>query len=420
MYLKLAKQNLKTQKVKTALTMIGVTISAAMLITITALTNGIKQAVTESITQRTPINQIIVKSSQSDKGFLKSITSPQQKLTQETINHIKTLPHISSVYPQITYNNISSIKIDLLGQIFSSDAMIFGVPYEHIKTDITNKETWETNKEPYPALISQKILDLYNLTVAPSNNFPNFSKKDIIGLKFKILPGQSTFFPQLNSNQKEIEAQIVGFSDKVDLIGVTIPIKTVEKLNNKNLNQNTYTKLFVTIDGTKNIEPTLKKIRKMDLNATAALESIKVFEKNFQIISIGLNMIGLIIIILSGLTITTTFISNVNERKKEIGILRAIGATQKDIQKLFLTEAAIIGLSGAILGTIVAIVGGSTLNKIALSSIPDISYKPSTLLQYDLITIITIIIFITILSTIFAYLPARKAAKLNPLKALSS
>lgn len=425
MYIQLAKKNLLSQPARTILTVIGVAIGSASLLGILTFTAGIKSAVINTIAKSGPLTQITVEPPNREGNFLTSlstIASQKDKITQANIGRLINIPHVKTVYPQINYDNISSLRVNIWDQSFQTDTMIFGVPFEFIEEDLTNPAEWQIENEPYPAIISRKIIDLYNLTVAPTNNLPAFSEEDIIGLEFAIMPGKSTFFPIINGTAPEIKAKIVGFSDKVDLLGVTIPIEVIRKFN---LRQNpdyeeTYLKVFLNVDDTANVEKVTAEIEKIGLKTRSTKLEIQVFEENFKIVTVGLSLISAIILLVAGLMIANTFLSSVNERKHEIGLLRALGATRRDIRIIFLVEASIIGLMGGLTGLLFCYLGGFIVDFIALSAFPDVTSKPDTLLNYDFLTIIYILFFTIILSVIFAFIPSAKAARLEPLKALSN
>ncbi len=428
MYYKLALNNLKSQKSRSILTLIGIAIGAASLLGIIAFSNGIKNAVIDTISSRGPLTQITVEPLSREGGFLKSlatINSNEDKITPETVSKIKQIPHVANVYPQLNYDNISSLRVNIWNQSFQTDTMLFGLPYQYIKedleTDPAHQKNWQNATEPYPALISTNIINLYNLTVAPSNNLPSFSEQDIIGLEFTLLPGQSTFFPTISEDIPSVKARIVGFSDKVDLIGVTLPPEAIRNFNSQiGRSSENYLKTFVDVDDPKNVEKVTSKIESMDLNTKSTKLEIRIFENNFRIVTVGLGLISAIILFISGLMIANTYYSSVNERKKEIGLFRALGATRGDIQKIFLAEASLLGLTGGIIGVLFAWLGGFIVDSIALSAFPDVTTKPETLLYYDYWTIFGIIIFTIILSVTFAFLPSTVAARMEPLKAISS
>ena len=109
-----------------------------------------------------------------------------------------------------------------------------------------------------------------------------------------------------------------------------------------------------------------------------------------------------------------TYIS-VLERTKEIGILRAIGASKKDVTRVFNAETLIEGFISGILGILVTLILCIPANKIVenLFGVPNIAKLP-------LYGAIVLIIISTVLTVLAGLLPARMASKKDPVEALRS
>lgn len=426
MYLSLALKNLLNQKTRTVLTTLGIGVGVASLALLLSLSEGIKEAVIGKLTNSSPLTQITVQAKGEKGGLLKLLNQgPQNPITPDKKENIEKLPHVTAVYPEMNYANISSLQVSLMGQGLQTDTMIFGVPYEFIKDDLATtytKEEWDNPKQPYPVFISRKIVDLYNFTVAPTNRLPTFTEKDMSGIEFTLLPNQSTFFPQLGQSTNPVRAKIAGFSDRTSLVGVTLPIEAIHQLNKQNNSnyQDQYLRLFVQVDSVENTESVSKAIQGMNLDVFSSEEEVKAIQDNFKIVTLGLSMISLIILFVSGLMIMNTFLSAVNERKHEIGIYRTLGATQSDIQKMILTEATIIGATASVTGLVVSFIAGFIINGIALNALPVLSSKPETLFITTPLTAIFVLLFGIILCNFFALIPAMKAGNMEPLEALTS
>ncbi|WDF81900.1 ATP-binding cassette domain-containing protein [Lacticaseibacillus pabuli] len=119
-------------------------------------------------------------------------------------------------------------------------------------------------------------------------------------------------------------------------------------------------------------------------------------------------------LVVSALMIIVTMYMSVSERTKEIGILRALGESKRDIRRLFTSESLFIGLLAAVLGTVLAFGLGALLNG-ALYQI-----AKYTMIAITPGNVIFAFIVAIVISFLAALLPARSASRLNPIDALSA
>ena len=132
----------------------------------------------------------------------------------------------------------------------------------------------------------------------------------------------------------------------------------------------------------------------------------------FGYISKFLMGIGAISLVVAGVSILNVMLMSTMERTKEIGVMKAIGASRKEIMTMFLLETAILGVFGSLIGGVLSFAGGFIINSIILE---DISYlfAPSSLLY-----IILGMSFGVATGLIGGLYPAWKASRLKPLDAL--
>ncbi len=133
---------------------------------------------------------------------------------------------------------------------------------------------------------------------------------------------------------------------------------------------------------------------------------------------IGIIIIALIVLI-AALNITTTLILLVMERRRDIAILNAMGATPNGIMTIFVIEGAILGLLGAVAGVLLGVIATLVVNRYDLISLPadvySISNVPLHLKSYNIIFAALIALALTILATIY---PARAASRIQPAELL--
>ncbi len=129
-----------------------------------------------------------------------------------------------------------------------------------------------------------------------------------------------------------------------------------------------------------------------------------------QGIVLGLASVALVV---GGVGIMNTMYMSINERTREIGVMKAIGASQRSIRILFLMEAGIIGLVGGILGVLLGI-GISEVAALVANNFSSVEIARG----YTLSLIAGSLVFATVLGLVSGYLPARRASKLDPADAL--
>jgi len=423
MYYTLAIKNLKSRKARSALTVAGIAIGIASLTLMLALSEGLKQAAFNNIGGNGALTQLTVQPKPEKGSLLKLLpVGGKQSISPQIAGQIGNLPHVAKIYPEMIFANISSLQVSIASSGMQTDTMIFGVPYEYISGDANvSKSDWEKATPPYPALVSKKILDIYNFTIAPTSGLPTVSEKDLSGVDVTLLPGESTFFPQTGKTTNPVTARIIGFSDKTSLVGVTIPLEAVRQMNVQRdpAYTDNYLRLHVQVDRAENVATVRDGINRLGLDAVSPLEEIKTISDNFLVVEIGLGLISLIILFVAGLMIANTFLSAVSERKHDIGLFRALGATRSDIRKLFLAEASVIGLIGGMTGIFIGAVGGLIINNLLLKALPEMSFKPDTLFIFNPLSLLFTLTLAIMLSTFFALIPAVTASRLNPLEALT-
>ncbi len=139
------------------------------------------------------------------------------------------------------------------------------------------------------------------------------------------------------------------------------------------------------------------------------------FEKMIDLLSLGLNillgLIGIITLFIGGVGVMNIMFVSVQERTREIGILKAVGAKKRDIRLQFLAESLFITLLG---GSIGFLLGSALLGAVNLLPLPPFIPLPQNSVELSLI-----VVFVMILTGVISgYIPAKNAADMEPAKAL--
>lgn len=198
-----------------------------------------------------------------------------------------------------------------------------------------------------------------------------------------------------------------------------VPLNTAQKLLNLddriNMVQISIEDVFAAARVRENIKPVLP----VDTYATTWMEMNKPLfsalklEKKLMFLTITL------IVFVAALNIIATLILMVMEKTRDIGVLKAMGATAESIQKIFFFQGAMIGILGTGIGTILGLVWCWLANSFELIKVPadvyQIAFVPFRIQVLDLLLIIGVALLISFLSTLF---PSHRASKVDSARAL--
>ena len=112
-----------------------------------------------------------------------------------------------------------------------------------------------------------------------------------------------------------------------------------------------YSALFVVTNGFDSVGPTRAAITKIGFSSSAPESLIASVRRYSQVVEIVLTAIGLIALGIAALGIANAMLAAVRERRREIGVLKAIGARDRDVRRVFLVEAGLLGIAGGVVGT---------------------------------------------------------------------
>ena len=346
---------------------------------------------------------------------------PQAKISPATIEKIAALPQVSEVLPTNTISGISSLQIGLLGQWFQTDALLFGAPYPLLDSPDISAEQWNRTSEPYPAVVSSRLIDLYNLSFANANNLPQLTEKNFIGSEITILLNQSTFFDQTSAPAIPLKAKIVGFSPNTKLIGLTLPSTVIKDINAQYLNEDNvnYLDAIVRVQSPEDLSLVQQQLIDLGLSANTAEQSLKTLESVFTMTDLALNLFFTLMMLLAGLLISSTFLAKISEKTREIAILKTLGLTGLRVALLYLLEAFLVGVTASIGGILLAFLISLPLESLLQHSTSNLLNHPEHFFIFTPVELLWLAGFTTFIACLFAFFPARKAARLDPMAILS-
>lgn len=181
--------------------------------------------------------------------------------------------------------------------------------------------------------------------------------------------------------------------------------------------------LSVTTDGSRTVDEIKKDILALNggsyYDVSTFADEKAIVQAGINAISAGLAGFGFLTLLAAVFGIINTQYISVLERTSQIGLMKSLGMRKSDVSKLFRYEAALIGLIGGIIGIVVAY-GITFLNPVIKNALKlqNAAGVDTNLLQPHWLAWILLVLVLMIISILSGYLPARKAAKMNPIEAL--
>jgi putative ABC transport system permease protein len=166
----------------------------------------------------------------------------------------------------------------------------------------------------------------------------------------------------------------------------------------------------------------LARVEGMGFQTFSGVEWYSAARREVTAIAAGLNVFALVALFVAGLGITNTLVTSVVERTREIGVLKAVGATGRQVRGLFLAEGALIGAAGAVLGLAAARLLAGPCDGLVRRLVQEQSrgekLLTASVFEFPVWLSAGAVGFAVLATTLAAYYPARRAARIEPVEAL--
>ncbi|MDI9645634.1 MAG: ABC transporter permease [Archaeoglobales archaeon] len=372
MYIDIARRNLERAKIRSVLAVVGIFIGVMAVGAIGIFGESLKVAVMQNFED--VANEIVV------------YPNPQQGYSYVEDRDIRTIEKIPGVKSAI------ALRSDALSLEFKNKKIIATV---YAMDEKNLKEMFEADKGSIKlssgsCVVGKRLADFLSLKIGSKITLEGRELKVAailkdVGARFDINPNFAVLVSEDDFKKisgSEVSMVIVKAESLEDVPEIKKAIE--ERINKKE------EKLIVV---------EMKMI-------------LQTIENAFGQINLFLMAIAAISLLVAGVSILNIMLMSTIERTKEIGVMRAIGAQRSTILKIFITEAAILGLIGSMIGSALSLVGGILIDYAILQ---DWSYA----LQPSTVFYIILGLSVGISTAIFSGLyPAWKASKLEPIEAL--
>lgn len=339
---------------------------------------------------------------QASEMNVASTATSQPTFTSKQLAQLKKVAKVQTVQPIIS---ASGATVTIGKKDYSASAL----------TTWTASERTSTIKVGHKAGYNEIVLDKSSI----AKKWSSKNWRQLVGKKVTVAYQTTNKAGKIVTVKRQLK--VAGITDGQTGSGVNaVTFKTMQSMREAQKVDANPTAVAVKVASRQDNEAVTKKINKLKLNgkrqyaATSIASILSTVNTYVNLATTILAAIAGISLLVSALMIIVTMFMSVSARKKEIGILRALGESRRDIRRLFTSESLIIGVISAALATGIAYGAGAVLNK-AL-------YKIATYNMIDIQVgnVVSTFIIALIIALLAAILPAWRAARLNPIDALAA
>jgi putative ABC transport system permease protein len=174
----------------------------------------------------------------------------------------------------------------------------------------------------------------------------------------------------------------------------------------------------VRVDGPTSVPSVEDAVKKMGFNVFSIVDATRSVRRFFAVLDLFLGIFGSLALAVASIGIVNTLVMAILERRREIGIMKAIGASDADVKTLFFAEAGVMGMFGGVAGVALGWVIGRVINFGTNFYLKRQHFPPEQLWSVPWWLVGGAILFAVVVSLLSGFYPAARAARLDPVQAL--
>ena len=459
----LALRNLRESSLRNSLTTIGISVGVASLVAMLSLGIGLQKLATRHLAKSGLFDTVVVTSRRELRGFNRddqrstASAAESRTLDEPARQEIERLPDVLEAYPDIRF--ITELSYEDKPHL----TMVSGIPDSSRSNDaFTGIPGSFFSSETAPEVILQKsfALELLGKTPPPGHedDVPvSELAKPLLGQELTMRYAQRVSAPDTaeentsatsgTATESESDAaySVISREQKLKIVGISdldpdsmrgaararvfLPLKLAQDLRVMQPSdvrdsmrgfskQPSYSTVSVRVKNPKNVEAVEQAIKKLGFNTFSILDATRSLRQFFAVLDLFLGIFGSLALAVASIGIVNTLVMAILERRREIGIMKAIGASDSDVKKLFFAEAGAMGLLGGVVGVALGWAIGHVINLGTNIYLKRQALPPESFWSVPWWLVAAAIVFAFIVSLVSGLYPAARAARLDPVQAL--
>ncbi len=454
----LALRNLRESFLRNSLTTVGISVGVASLVAMLSLGIGLQQMAARRLQTSGLFDTVVVTSRRDFRGFNREqdrngpAPAESPALDDTALQEMQRISNVAEAYPDIRL--ITDLRYEgkqhltmiaalpfsaknndafdgMQGSFFSSESapeVILAKSFaeELLRREPKPGETEVNVAELGPPLLGKELTMRYAERIPSEgavNSKPSGQADDSEGVAYSVV-------------SREQKLKIVGVCDldPDSMRGqaharVFLPLKFAESLHvmqAANLRdaseaaggEPTYADVRVRLKSPKYVQQVEDAIKKMGFNTFSIIDATRSLRRFFAVLDLFLGIFGSLALAVASIGIVNTLVMAILERRREIGIMKALGASDSDVKGLFFAEAGAMGILGGILGVALGWIIGHVINFGTNIYLKRQQFPPENLWSVPWWLVAVAIAFSIIVSLLSGLYPASRAARLDPVQAL--
>jgi ABC-type lipoprotein release transport system permease subunit len=454
----LAVRNLRESVLRNSLTTAGISVGVASLVAMLSLGTGLQQMFTRRLEKSGLFNTVVVSSRREMRGMRRDeqsngTTAAESRLLDELARQeMEKLPNVAEAYPDIRFQTELRFEekphltmVSALPQSAKSNDAFDGMEGNFFSSDTAPEAVLQKS-------FAEELLGKTPPLGAPEPNVAELAKP-LLGKELTMVYPQreASVQPPLRASDAASSQTVAGASysvisreQKLEIVGVSdldpesmrgpmrgklfIPLKLAESLHvmqqadlreiSHSGDEPVYGSISVRVKDPSQVKGVEDAIKSMGFSTFSILDASRSLQQVFKVLFAFLGIFGSLALTVASIGIVNTLVMAILERRREIGIMKAIGASDADVKKLFFAEAGAMGILGGIVGVVFGWAIGQVINFGTNIYLKRQSIPPEHFWAVPWWLAVGAIIFAVIVSLVSGLYPAGRAARLDPVQAL--
>ena len=450
----LALRNLRESILRNSLTTVGISVGVASLVAMLSLGIGLQQMASRRLVKSGLFDTVVVTSRRDLRNFNRdeerSAPAPGESrvLDEASRQEIERLPGVVEAYPDIRFATelrfedkphltmVSALPASaksndafdgMQGRFFSSDSAPEAILQKTFAEELLGKTPKrgpdDINVSQLAPLIGKELTMRY----AQREETPSSGADG-------ATPSQSAAAYSVISREQKLTIVGIADLDPESMRGPTrarvfLPLKLAESLHimqpadlreisSAASGTTVYSSISVRVSNPKYVQPVEDAIKKIGFTTFSILDASKSLTLFFRILDLFLGIFGSLALAVASIGIVNTLVMAILERRREIGIMKAIGASDGDVQKLFFAEAGAMGILGGVVGVALGWAIGQVINFGTNIYLKRQALPPEHFWAVPWWLVVFAVVFAFVVSLVSGLYPAGRAARLDPVQAL--